>query len=151
LGQQLYVHAWAPVKQYRLTWYQNHQGRLQTELCSGIQDASNAGDVNAQSVGRRYILPSSFTGGPCYMMQYYQDAIAIRCAMGPPDFFVTFTCNPSWPEITNELLPDQRSKDFPYLTTQVFKVKLQLLLDDLKEKQILGKVIAGEFIPTIFS
>ena len=41
------------------------------------------------------------------MMQHYQDAIAIYRAMGPPNFFITFTCNPSWPEITNELLPGQ--------------------------------------------
>jgi len=42
------------------------------------------------------------------MMQHYQDAIAIYHALGPPDFFVTLTCNPSWPKITNELLPGQR-------------------------------------------
>jgi len=76
----------AAIKQHRFTWYQNHQGQLRTELYSGIQDAINAYDVNAQSVGRRYILPSSFTGGPYYMMQHYQDAIAICRAMGPPDF-----------------------------------------------------------------
>jgi len=115
----------AAIKQYRLTCFQNCQGRLRTKLYSGIQDANTAGDVNAQSVGRRYILPSSFTGGPRYMMQHYQDIIAICRAMGPPDFFVTFTCNPSWPEITNELLPGQRSEDCPDLITRVFKIKLQ--------------------------
>jgi len=135
LGQQFYVDAWAAIEQYRLTWFQNHQGRLRTELYSGIQDAITAGDVNAQSVGRRYILPSSFTGGPCYMMQHYQDAIAMCRALGPPDFFVTFTCNPGWPEIVNELLLGQRSEDRPDLITRVFKIKLRQLLDDFKEKK----------------
>ena len=93
LGQQFFVDRWATIEQYRLTWFQNHQGRLRTELYSGIQDAITAGDVNAQSVGRRYILPSLFTGGPRYMMQHYQDAITICRAMGPPDFFVTIMCN----------------------------------------------------------
>jgi len=51
------------------------------------------------------------------MMQHYQDAIAICHAMGPPDFFVTFTWNPSWPEIANALLPSQHSEDCPDLIT----------------------------------
>jgi len=111
MGQQFYVDTWAVIEQYRLTWYQNHQGRLRTKLYSGIQDIINVGDVNAQSVGWRYILLSSFIGGPRYMMQHYQDATVICHAMGPPNFFIIFTCNPSWSEITNELLPSQRSED----------------------------------------
>jgi len=87
--------------------FQNHQGRLRTELYSGNQDTLNAGDINAQSIGRRYILPSSFTGGPCYMMWHYQDANAICRGLGPPDFFVMFMCNPCWPEIAYELLSGQ--------------------------------------------
>jgi len=59
------------------------------------------------------------------MMQHYQYAIAIYRALGPPDFFVTFTCNPGWPEITNELLPSQRSEDRPDLITRVFRIKLR--------------------------
>jgi len=42
------------------------------------------------------------------MMQHYQDAIAVCRVMGPPDFFVTFNCNPSWLEITHELLLGQQ-------------------------------------------
>ena len=71
--------------------------------------AINAGDVDAESIRRRYILQSSFTGGPRYMMHHYQDAIANFRAMSPPDFLVSFTYNPNWPEITNALLPGQRS------------------------------------------
>ena len=117
MGQQFHVDACAAVEQYRLTWYQNHQGRLRTELYSGIKDVINVGDVNAQLVSQRYILPSSFTGGPRYIMQHYQDAITICRAMWPLDFFMTFTCNPSWPEITDELLPGQYSEDHPDLIT----------------------------------
>ena len=80
-------------------------------MYSGIQDALNAGDVNAESIGQRYILPSSFTGEPRYMMQHYQDAIAIFRSLGPPNFFLTFTFNQTWPEITNALLFGQRSED----------------------------------------
>jgi len=73
------------------------------------------------------------------VMQHYQDAIAICRAMGSPDFFMTFTCNPSWPEITDELIPGQRSEGRLDLTTRVFRIKLRQFLDDFKEKQILRK------------
>ncbi|GJW29734.1 ATP-dependent DNA helicase PIF1-like protein, partial [Tanacetum coccineum] len=49
--------------------------------------------------------------GPRYMMQNYQDAMALCCVYGNPDLFITFTSNPKWPEI-NEMLayvPGQRA------------------------------------------
>ena len=141
----------AAIEQHRPTWIENHQGHLRTELYSGIQDALNAGDINIELIGRRYILPSSFTGGPRYMMQHYQDAIAICRALGPPDFFVTFTCNPRWPEITIELLPGQRSEDRPDLLARVFRIKLRQLLDDFKTKKIIGAVICSEFVTLLCS
>lgn len=39
------------------------------------------------------------------MSSRYQDAMAIVREKGKPDLFVTFTCNPNWPEIVEELLP----------------------------------------------
>jgi len=51
MDQQFHVDAWAAIEQYRLTWFQNHQGRLGTELYSGIQDETTVGNVNVQSVG----------------------------------------------------------------------------------------------------
>jgi Helitron helicase-like domain at N-terminus len=36
-----------------------------------------------------------------------QDAVAIVRRYGKPDLFITFTCNPCWPEIAAELLPGQ--------------------------------------------
>ena len=80
------------------------------------------------------------------MMQHYQDTIAICSALGPPDFFVTFTCNPSWPEITNELLPSQRSEDRLDLITQVFSIKLRQLLDDFKMKRSSEQLLLVSFL-----
>ena len=62
-------------------------------------------NVMGNAVGRRVVLPSSFTGGPRYMCQLYQDAMAIVRKKGKPDLFITFTCNPKWPEIAEGLLP----------------------------------------------
>jgi hypothetical protein len=35
------------------------------------------------------------------MFQNYHDGLAICRVHGPPDFFVTFTCNPGWLEIVD--------------------------------------------------
>ena len=68
-------------------------------MYSGLKDAILRGDTNPITVGKRIILPSSFTGSPRYMVQNYQDAMAICRSAGYPDLFITFTCNPKWPEI----------------------------------------------------
>ena len=68
--------------------------------------------------------------------------MAIVGSTSNPDVFVTFTCNPEWPEIQQELLPGQTSQDRPDLVSRVFKLKLDALMDDLFNKHVLGKVIA---------
>ena len=112
-------------------------------IAIGLQDAVNAGDVNAAAVGRRIVLPSSYVSGPRYMRQLYQDAMAIvRAFESTPDYFITFTCNPKWPEVTAELFPNQTAADRPDVTTRVFHIKLKELLNDLLKKKILGEVVA---------
>jgi hypothetical protein len=56
--------------------------------------------------GLKVVLSSSFIGGPRHMAQNYYDAMSIVRRYGKPDLFVTFTCNPFWPEIQRELLPN---------------------------------------------
>ncbi len=80
------------------------------------------------------------------MYQLYQDTIAIVSYFGKPDLFVTFTCNPKWPEIIKELLPYQTPADRPDLTARVFHIKLQELLRDLCNKHLLEKVIAYIYV-----
>ncbi len=116
----------------RLNWARNNQTKLRAEMYQGVVDAVDAGDT-AQQIGRRIVLPSSFIGGcdavpltgivlllsrpqsvPCVaggarqMQQQYQDSMAVVRKRGKPDFFITFTCNPRWPEITENLLNDQK-------------------------------------------
>ncbi|QRV78796.1 Helitron helicase-like domain at N-terminus [Ceratobasidium sp. AG-Ba] len=49
------------------------------------------------------------------MAESYQDAMAIARYLGPPQFFVTMTANPNWPELKNALLPGQVPADQPDL------------------------------------
>ncbi len=54
------------------------------------------------------------------MQQLYQDGMAIVRKLGKADLFVTFTCNPKWPEIQKELLPGQTANDRPDQTSFFF-------------------------------
>ena len=67
---------------------------MRSEIYQGIKDAVLKGDTDANVIGKRIILPSSHTGSPRYMIQNYQDAIAICRQYENPDLFITFTCNP---------------------------------------------------------
>ena len=98
-------------------------------------------DIN--QVGKQIILASSFVGSTRYFQQLYQDAMAIVREFGKPDLFITVTCNPKWPEILDELLPNQKSPDRPDLIARVFKLKLQAITHDLFMRGVLGKVIAN--------
>ena len=77
-----------------------NQKDLRAELYRGLLDAigSQAQNENVL-VGTLVILPSIFQGSPLYMQQNNQDATAIVRKFGRPDLFITFTCNPTWPEI----------------------------------------------------
>ena len=70
--------------------------------------------------------------------------MAIVQCFGKPDFFITFTCNPKWKEITDALLENQTAGDHQDIISRVFKLKLHSLLDDLYygSMPVLGKMIA---------
>ena len=111
-------------------------------MADAIQNSD--GTFDGSYIGKKIILPSSFTGSARYQHQLYQDAMAIVRHFGKPDFFITFTCNPHWKEITAELLEHQTAADHQDLKSQVFKLKLQSLLHDIYygSANVLGKMIA---------
>ncbi len=80
------------------------------------------------------------------MVQNYQDAMAICRWACCPDLFVTFTCNPQWPEIKRVLLLGQQPQDRLDLVTRVLKIKLKQLLNDIHKKHILGHMIVGIYV-----
>jgi hypothetical protein len=71
----------------------------------------------------------------------YHDGIAICCAYGPPDLFITCTFNSKWPEITTCLLLGEHPNDRHDIIVCVFHMKLQLL-DDLQSGKVFGIVLA---------
>ncbi|KAI3642989.1 hypothetical protein MP228_012544 [Amoeboaphelidium protococcarum] len=88
------------------------------------------------------MLPSTFVGSPRYMRQKYLDAMSLVRKYNKPDYFITMTCNPNWPEIKDNLLPSQTAADRPDIVDRVFAMKIEALMKMLKEKKILGKLWA---------
>ncbi|XP_077221932.1 uncharacterized protein LOC143855744 [Tasmannia lanceolata] len=145
--QFCFLNAYTAIEEERLRWIHNSQPQLRAELYKGLRDAVVRGDTTPASVGRRIVSPSSFTGGPRYMVQNYQDAMAICRWVGNPNLFVTFTANPKWPEIQKfvDQIPGQKPNDRPDIESRVFKIKIDQLMRDLIKLQHFGRVIADKY------
>ena len=122
LLQRFIVDMFASIDQSRLYWLRTNQSNIRACLYSGLEDAVGDGDdeVDLHTLGQRFILPSSYIGGPRHMHQRFQDSMAIARYFGRVDIFMTVTTNPLWPEIIRELLHGQTSYDRPDIVARVF-------------------------------
>jgi len=78
------------------------------------------------------------------MIQNYHDSIAICRIYGPPDFFVIFTCNSKWPEISEGIFePGQKPTDRADIIVRVYHMKLEDLLHDIRKGDAFGACDAG--------
>jgi hypothetical protein len=100
---------------------------------------------SGSSVGRRIILSASFTGSPRYLYQKYQDCIGICKKFGCPDLFVTFTSNAALAKIAAALPPVLTPSNRPEIVDRVFKMKLNILMDDIKKHNFFGPVNAAVY------
>ena len=123
----------ARLKLYGFGSYEITSQNCMQRLYSGLANALHGQDhkVDGAQIGKKVILPSSFTGSARYQHQLYQDAMDIVWCYGKLDLFMTFPCNPRWEEITGTLLDNQSLCDRPDIVTCIFKLKLQALLHDL--------------------
>ena len=113
---------------------------IKAEKYKGLLDAFDNGDITA--AGRRIILPPSVTYSPRWYTEKNQDAMAITRKEGKPDLFITFTCNPLWPEIQESLNAGETAFDRPDICARVFNMKVKNLMTDIIEDEILGKPVA---------
>nr|KAJ0212688.1 hypothetical protein LSAT_V11C400224740 [Lactuca sativa] len=106
-----------------------------------LRNVQDHGKTTFSNIGQRVILPSSFTGGACYMQQNYLDTMSLCKWVGYPDFFITITCNPKWTEI-KRFLKDTNLKpeDMPAILRRIFKIKFDAMIKILREKNLFGKV-----------
>ncbi|MCH89762.1 helicase-like protein [Trifolium medium] len=146
LFQQFLVDAYTMMEADRLTWLRNNQSTLRVGKYNNLNDSRGDTSTSTTKKGKRVVLPSSFVGGKRYMDGLYFDGMAISAAVGFPDLFITFTCNPNWPEIQRCLKKDNlKPHERPDIVTRVFKIKFDQLLQDLTKKHVLGKVVACKY------
>lgn len=140
LFHQFLVDMYVKVESERLRYITLNQRKLRSESYVHLQDAiNNDANVNPNDLGKMIILPSSFINSPRYLHEYTQDAFAYVRAYGRPDLFITFTCNPTWKEIIDELMPGQKSTDRHDLVARVFRQKVQKLIALLTKGKIFGE------------
>jgi len=94
LSKQAIVDARAIEDEDRLDYIARNQSKLRAEYVQGIFDAIEKGIYETNQVEKKVLLPSSHIGCKRYAIQNFHDGIAICRAYGPPDLFITFTCNP---------------------------------------------------------
>ena len=108
LWQQCIVDAYCVAEGNRLAYLQHNQENLRVEkyhrVCAALDERRQGeGDADAPSastIGRRVVLPASYAGSPGALQQSYYDAMAMVREFGKPDFFITITANPAWPEVS---------------------------------------------------
>ncbi|XP_024006604.1 uncharacterized protein LOC112083106 [Eutrema salsugineum] len=144
LFQQFLVDAYTMIETNRLRFISMNQSKLHCENYDKIKKTVDGGDIDLSDKGKRIIIPSSYTGGTRYMVQHYLDAMTTCQHFGFPDLFITFTCNPKWPEITRHLKRHNlKQDDRPDICTRVFKMKLDDLMHRLTKENVLGVVKAA--------
>ncbi|XP_052620978.1 uncharacterized protein LOC111880446 [Lactuca sativa] len=140
-GYRFLVDAYTMIESERLHFIRSKQQILRCESYEKLRIQQNLGNKDISNVGQRVILPSSFTGGARYMMQNYLDAMSLCKWFGYPDFFITFTCNPKWPEVKRFLHNTSLNpEDRPDILCRLFKIKLDALFKDIRENKIFGIV-----------
>ncbi|XP_008482471.2 uncharacterized protein LOC103519163 [Diaphorina citri] len=139
LLNQFLVDMYAKIETERLNFIRHNQSKLRTESYVHLRDAMSRTDGQEVSdLGKIVVLPSSFTGGPRYMHERTQDAMTYVRKYGRPDLFITFTCNPKWTEVQNDLKPGQKAQDRNDIVARIFHIKIKKIMHLLTKGQIFG-------------
>lgn len=138
LFHQYIVDMYAKIQSKRLVLEIKKKKKLRVENYIHLRDAIN-NDKDIIDLGQMVILPSSFTGSPQHQHEYTQDAMSYVRHYGRPDLFITFTCNPKWPEIESLLYSRQFPTGRHDLTARVFKQKLIKMMNAITKTHIFGE------------
>ncbi|XP_074362500.1 ATP-dependent DNA helicase RRM3-like [Apium graveolens] len=137
------VDAFSTIEQTRLRWFHTHQTTLRNELYNNICRSVSIGDVDSSNTGKGIVLPAGYVGSKRYMQQNFQDALAVCRYIEHPDIFLTMTCNSLWDKIQKmmEYVPGCIAPNCPDIISRVFRLKLDQLMVDIKDKKHFGVCI----------
>ena len=128
-------------EQMRLLWYERHQQEIRAETYSGLQDFIEA-QTFSDDVRKRILLPATFVGWPRYMHRSYLNAMAILLEFEKPSFFITFTCNRKWQDITENIPKFLKAPDRLDVVCRIFNLKIKAFIDCIKNEQVFIPVIS---------
>ena len=144
LKQQFDCDNWIKIEEQRLLWQRHNQKQLKAESYSGLADAVKANEH--RQAGKYVVLSSTFQGSPRHNFKSYQNAMAMVRKYGKPDLFLTFTCNPKWREIVENLRPGDNIQYRNDIIARTFRMKLNALLQDINVNNILGVPIGHTMV-----
>uniref|UniRef100_A0A914YGP9 Helitron helicase-like domain-containing protein n=1 Tax=Panagrolaimus superbus TaxID=310955 RepID=A0A914YGP9_9BILA len=105
-----------------------------------IQEINKDPTLKGKRLGKVRLMTRRYRGGKRYMHYKFHNGIAINRRYGRDDLFITFTGNPTWREILENLRPGETWLDRPDLICRVFNLKAAEFLKDLIKRGVLGKV-----------
>jgi hypothetical protein len=128
----------------KLRYLKSIQSKFRREQFSRVHQQLQAG-APARLIGSPAThLPSGFARGARHFRELYADAMVLPAHFGGIDYFLTFTTNPSWPEIVDNA-GDGIGMNAPDLYCRVFYLKMKALLCDILENGVLGVVVAYSY------
>jgi hypothetical protein len=141
LFEEWFVDSFLQCENHKLRFLKMHQGLFRRDKFSSIQ-RQLFNSVPPRQIGSPAThLPSSFVRGYRFYRELYADAMVLPAHFGSIDYFLTFTTNPQWPEITaNGTIANGMNS--PDLYCRVFYIKMKALLIDVLQHGVLGKVVA---------
>ncbi len=127
----------------KLSYIRKYQPKLHASeyinLAQKLGDGQGDFDeVETVRFGRLVVLPASDR----YLRQKRQDSMLIAVELAHPDIFLTFSCNPKWPEIIGECQrTNTKPKDRPDICNCVFAMKMKETIRYIKDAKIFGNIV----------
>jgi hypothetical protein len=92
---------------------------------------------------KNIILPAgTWERGNRAKQQLLNDSLSINARLGCPDYFITMTANPKWPEVVKNIGVGKRPATRNEVIHRVFNIKKTELVQMLYEKAYLGDALA---------
>ncbi|KAL6541118.1 hypothetical protein OROMI_025001 [Orobanche minor] len=149
LVQQYQIDCYVKIETQRLDYFRSEQVQhdLRIESFEGIIESMACdGNLSGEKIGQKFVLPSSYIGSPRDMQRRYLNALALVSEYGKPDFFITVTCNPNWPEIREGLLPGEEAQNRSDLVARIFRARNEEFKNEIVTKKLLGEVAAYLYV-----
>ncbi|XP_076897877.1 uncharacterized protein LOC143551300 [Bidens hawaiensis] len=127
LFQQILVDKYTMIEAQRLHFIHGKQHELRCDTYQSLRGMQSVGNIDVQPLVN--------------VLFFHPHLLAVW--FGYPDFFITITCNPNWPEVKRFLKDTTlKSEDRPDILCRLFKLKLDAMIKLVKDKSLFGKVQA---------